>query len=230
MRRLSIFFTFCLFQLAIKAQEIKEYRIQPGQTISEVLQQSDIFKYPKFQFGSVVFKDGTTTNSLINYNYLTGDLQFINGQGDTLSVTTNNPIKLIKINNDTFYLDKVFLASISSTKDLKLCQREYIKYNDSRNAGAYDQPISSAAAVTYSSINGSTRNLQLVVRELTILEKVNEFYIGDKFNHFTKLSNKSLFKMFGKKEKEVEDYLNQNKINYKKKEDVLQLFSFLQTL
>src|SRR5690242_16240204 len=102
-------FIFCIL-LSIPSfsfcQEKKVFTIQPGQKMNEVLKQEDIYKYQKFVAGDIAFKDGTAGRSLLNYNYLFGEMQFIDAKGDTLSIGNTNAINTIQIGSDTFYFDK----------------------------------------------------------------------------------------------------------------------------
>jgi hypothetical protein len=228
MRQVSIFFLLLLPTLSY-CQEKKVFTIQPGQRIDEVLKLEEIYKYPKFVAADIGFKDGSTSRSLLNYNYLYGEMQFIAQKGDTLSIDNSSAINIIKINNDTFYFDKEFVQVIAAANDLKLGEKQFIKLLDIKRAGAYGLPTMNSVS-SYSSYSGNNQTIAITAKEFTTLEQDADYFLGDKYNRFVKMNNKSILKMFSKKSKEVEKYLNENNINYNKREDVLKLFSFLQSI
>lgn len=70
----------------------------------------------------------------------------------------------------------------------------------------------------------------LVAKEkLTFSEHVT-YYFGDRFNRFSKASKKGLLKMYSKKEKVLENWLDDNKIDFSNENDLAKLFIYLQTL
>jgi hypothetical protein len=72
------------------------------------------------------------------------------------------------------------------------------------------------------------RNL-VANEKLTYTERIT-YFIGDRFNHFSKANKKGLLKIYHSKEKEVEKYLQENKTDFNNEEDLKKLSTYLQTL
>jgi hypothetical protein len=67
--------------------------------------------------------------------------------------------------------------------------------------------------------------------ETITFTKKTSFFIGDEANLFVVANKKNLLKLLTKQKGEaVEEFLKQKEINFEKREDLLALFSFLQTL
>ncbi len=59
------------------------------------------------------------------------------------------------------------------------------------------------------------------------LAKQTSFYLGDKYNNFFRYTKKNVFKNFPKKEKELNEYLKTNNVNFDKEEDLVRLLAVL---
>jgi len=87
-----------------------------------------------------------------------------------------------------------------------------------------------AAIETYTKFTGSQHMKDLVAKEkLTFTEHVYYFF-GDRFNHFSRANKKGLLKMYGDKQKKIEQWLDENKIDLAKEEDLKKLSIYLQDM
>src|SRR5688572_28136791 len=114
-----------------KTPTTKSYKVNPGQTIGEGLLNNGLYQYPKFMEAQVHFKNGNFGNGLLNYDRLTGKIQFIGPNGDTMALNNEPEINLIAIGKDTFYysegyVQKVgnFSARVAKQTMLELTNRE----------------------------------------------------------------------------------------------------------
>ena len=63
-----------------------------------------------------------------------------------------------------------------------------------------------------------------------MLRKETQYYFGDQYNHFVRASKKRLLSLFPKGERKIENYLNENKVNFDKKDDLEKLCRFLRRI
>lgn len=87
--------------------------VKAGEKIKDAVSQKVKFRYPEFTTGSVSFKDGTKSGAPLNLNLLSEEMQFIDANGDTLSLDNEATIKYISISNDTFYYSRGYLELIA---------------------------------------------------------------------------------------------------------------------
>ena len=84
MTKLSILLwnTLLFFQVG-QTQEKNAIIINPAkQNEAELVKR--MYQYTSFMKGSAFYMDGTITQSMLNYNYLSNQIEFINPKGDTL--------------------------------------------------------------------------------------------------------------------------------------------------
>ena len=92
-----------LLAVAVTAQRPKTYTVPAGVEVKEIVPANEIFQFPQFVQGLVIFKDGTSAPGRLNYNRLIAELQFIDPKGDTLSLANEQTIRTVFIGADTFY-------------------------------------------------------------------------------------------------------------------------------
>src|SRR5881398_159423 len=87
----------------LQAQTSNIYKVAPGERVDfALLKANALYQYPQFADAQVALKNGTSGTVRMNYNQLLGDMQFINGKGDTLSLDNENEVASIVIAKDTF--------------------------------------------------------------------------------------------------------------------------------
>ena len=215
-----------LFYTCLNAQQ-NLYTVKPGESIDKTLAASIKFHYPAFTQGIVFFRDGTTSYALLDYNLLNGEIQFIAPKGDTLAVANEATTKYITINKDTFFYDKLFVQLVTGNANAKLAKKETLAIGDIKKIGAYDQATSTSSITTISSVNSNGRVTNLTEQKEVTLSKKITYYIGDTYNHFLPASKKNIVKLFGQKQRAIEQYLKDNKTAFDKEEDLKSLIVFL---
>src|SRR6476620_2149997 len=134
-----------LFVVAINAQRPKTYTVPPGVEVKDIVPAREIFQYPNFIQGIVVFRDGTSAPGKLNYNRLVAELQFIDPKGDTLSLAHEKNILVAIVGNDTFYYNEGYVRQLASGQQLRIGER--IAFKEFINKpGAYG--LSSATTAT----------------------------------------------------------------------------------
>ena len=222
----------CIFSIllgvAVNAQRQKTYTVPAGVEVNEIVPAREIFQYPQFVQGLVIFKDGTSAPGKLNYNRLIAELQFIDPKGDTLSLANEQTIRTVFIGADTFYYSDGYVRQIAGGSRVKMGERiafkEYIQ-----KPGAYG--LSSATTATNNlSVLLNRRSVDLNVSQELVLVKNINYLIGDKFNAFVVADRKAILKMFPDNRSAIEDFIEKNKISFIKPDHMVQLGKFLDTL
>lgn len=216
--------------LQISAQTKKTFIVNPGQRIVEAIPLNELYSHPQFTLGTVQLKDASEAAVKLNYNKVFGEMQYIDPKnGDTLSLAEEKNIRFVAIEKDTFYFDEVWLQLVAGNSTLKMAKKILLEMTNKEKLGAMEAP-GFGAIETYNKFTGSQHMRDLVAKErLTFSEHV-AYYFGDRFNHFSRANKKGLLKMYSKQGKEVEKWLDENKIDFNKEEDLQKTFGYLQTL
>jgi hypothetical protein len=224
MKYLFLIIAFC-FCNATSAQTRKIFKILPGEKAGHVIPKTEIFSYPEFKPGSVLFKSGNYADALLNYNALYGDMQFIDHKGDTLGINNENTIKMIVVEKDTFYYDKYYLKLIAVHDKLLLAERQFFSFVNRQKKGGFGE-LSSASIETYNTTSYAGFSKDIVAHEIITMGKYRTLYIGDKYNHFLPVNKKNLQEIYAKREKEIAVYLKENNVNFFNEEDVQKLINY----
>lgn len=188
----------------------------------------ELYSYPEFTRGTVYLRNEGFSVALMNYNSLFAEMQFIDTKGDTLSLGDEKNIKLIVINTDTFYYNDGYLKLIAGQGEVKLANKKFITFLNREKSNGFG--LSSAGGIeTFSSMESRSYLKELVVAETLTLAMNSVFYIGDKFNYFKVVNKKSLMDVYASKEKELQDYLKENKVNFSNEEDLKKLIAHFKT-
>jgi hypothetical protein len=214
---------FCvLLTTACLAQNRKTFKINPGQKPIHAIPIDEVYKYPHFKLGKADFKNGRYATALFNYNYLYGEMQFIDEKGDTLSLNDAETVKFIAFGKDTFFYDKGFVEALNIYGDKKLASKQFFSFVNSQKLGGFGEPTS-ASVDAYNSLSSDNYFKQLVTKEIVILARYKVYYIGDRFNHFILVNKKNVLNIFDKPKGAMGKYLKENNIDFSKEEDVVKL-------
>lgn len=224
----TILFTvgICLLNITGHGQQ-QTWTVKSGESLKTALGDSVIFRYPVFEPGIVYFKNGTASAALLNLNLTNGEMQFISPAKDTLTVDYEQTISSVVIKADTFYFDKVFVELIQNNGVAKLARMENFVPIDMQKMGGYDQATSTSSINSASYFFNGNQSAMLKQDKLMVLRKKNNYFIGDKFNHFLPASKKNITKLFNKQAGAINDFLKENKIVFIKEADLLKLVDLL---
>ncbi|HEY5967623.1 MAG TPA: hypothetical protein VIU35_06575 [Chitinophagaceae bacterium] len=214
----------------LPAQDSTLVTVKTGERVTDVLKSSDIYFYPRFIYSKVLFKDGTVADPYMNYNRLYDQMLFINEKGDTLALTDEKNIEFIINDWDIFYYNKGYMRLIADDTVIKLAEKQVWVLADIRKMGTHNRPTTSVAITSLSHFsNGrdAAKSKELIMNEELVLRKETEYYFGDKYNHFVRASRKRVLSLFSKEQLTIENYLNEHKVNFDKKDDLEKLCKFL---
>ena len=227
--KLVILFTyyFLIFYFHSYAQS-DSWTVKAGQEIKEAIPTGVLYRYPAFVTGSVFFKDGRNSQVPLDFNLANEEMQFINPNGDTLSITNEATINYISINSDTFYYSSGYLELTAGNSFVKLGKKQRLKVGDIKKVGAYGQASSTSAISSLSSISNGVEVTKITPKQDLLLVKEITYYFGDKYNYFLPASKRNLMKMFGRDEPAMEEFLKENKIRFSNVDDLKLIINFLQ--
>ena len=230
MRSPLLLFFILIGYADLSAQDSTFVTIKTGQSVKDVLTSADIYHYPQFTYGKVFLRDGTKAAGKMNYNRLYGQMLFINPIGDTLALADEKNIKFIVIDKDTFYYDGGYLRLMANGGVVKLTEKQIWVLADIRKIGTHNRPTTTVAVTSFSSYTDgrdAAKSKDLIMNEDVVLRKETQYCFGDKYNLFVPASKKGLLQIFPKEQREIDNYLKENKVNFNKKEDVEKLYQFL---
>ena len=213
------------------AQDSTRFLIRADQFVSDVLTPEKIYQYPKFLRGKIKFRDETSTEALLNYNYLNGEMEFINLKSDTLAIAEHQMLNILRIilNKDTFYYHKGYLQQVLQTSVGILAKRQMLVVLKREKLGAFDQPASTTnveSMLYFRDYYGSITTTMKVRENITMVYR-NEFFLGDNYYFFLPANKKNLLKLFPSRRAILNNYLRENEVDFKNSGHLQKLFLFL---
>ena len=206
----------------------KTYLVKPNAKILDVIPLEEIYLYPEFIQGTVTFRNNSASNGRLNYNILLNEVQFIDKRGDTLSLAEEVTVRYVAVMKDTFYYSKGYVKQLDGNVSVKLAEREFFK-EFVQKPSAYDMSSGATAVNTISAIIVD-RAYNLDIAQEVVLVKSKAFFLGNKYNDFALANRKNIFRIFPDQKKEITKFLDSERIDFGKKQDMEKLLIFLEGL
>jgi hypothetical protein len=208
--------------------QTNQWTVRTGETIQEVLGDSAIYRYPQFVDGRVYYNDGKVSRGLLNFNRLTGQMEFIAPSRDTLAIADESTIKYLAVHNDTFYFVKVYLELIHHTTSARLGKLDVIKLLDIKKEGAFGQMNSTSSITSTSSFYSGRQDYQLAQKVEITLKEQTKFFISKGNDDFLPATKKNINKIFSQKSSAIEPFIKEHNIDISKQDDLVRLIDFLE--
>lgn len=183
------------------------------------------YLYPSFEETLVKQKNGTLSKARMNFNIFLAQMQFIDTNGDTLTLAKLADIDSIQLGGHVFYYDRGYFEILAVSGGSKLIVLRKINVDvittgalgirsHTVSAGNYDRHVTAVG------VNKLVVNEDLSIQEEAIYSLVNKN--GESYN----ASKSGFLKMFAANRKDVEDFIKKNKTNFSNEEDLRKLFAF----
>jgi hypothetical protein len=207
--------------------EIRNIDVTNNYEIISAMPRDAMYVFPEFTQGKVYFKNGIIDSAKFNYNTLVNEMQFLDEQGNILTIANPQNVAYVMIMQRVFYYvsEKSFAEILISHDNIKLLAKRKIKHDyRQEKTAAYGMASATTAVSNYSKMyydNGQQTNLA-IRRDMhfTIIDE----YLLEIDDKFVKLSGKSVFiKAFPAVKNEINEYVKIKKTNFKKETDLMQL-------
>jgi hypothetical protein len=215
------------FALSQSGEKYKTVVVKAGTNMQDYFPPDQRYRYPEFRLGRVVFKNGTVSNIILDYSYLTGEIVFIQAK-DTLIISKKKDV-LYVVAQDTFFYDNGYIELLSGG-ELRVGLKQYIKIRDVLKQGAYGTSNRSGSIATYSSLWANHNAYGLIPNEDIEVEMTLEYYISDSSGGFIPFNRKSAIQLFPQKADEIKAYIKSNKVDFESRSDLLGFADYLRTL
>ncbi|RPD45100.1 hypothetical protein [Paracnuella aquatica] len=229
--KIYFFFALVLLVKAAAGQNAPEIIIPVGSIVSEVLTPEKIYQHPQFALGKVLYRNGTETEALLNYNNLSGSLEFIGPNGDTLVIGKEllATINKILVNEHAYVHQEVYYELVAEHAFGKLLKRQMYLLTNREKMGAYNQFTSLSAISAYDNLTDRTGG---VSRSLKVNEKItltlrSQYFFADAQGRYLPATKKNLSKAFPSRTAQIDRYLSQHDVDFRNVADLTALFSSL---
>lgn len=210
------------------AQKGKPFIVLAGKKVEDCIPFEARFRFPEFTTGKVFFTRGTNTDAKLNYNFVTQEMDYIQGK-DTLAISNPSDIKQIIIDGNVFIMNKGYMEVISNGK-IPVGLRQYFNLANERKKDPYGDMAAGAATTSYSSLHTDGHYYKLTQDHDRVFQKVTEYYLATSSSGFVSFTKKKVIKLFPKKKKEIEAYLKSYNVDFDSREDLIRFAEYLSGL
>ena len=216
-----------LFQLAV-AQTHERITVAAGEDLSKTLASSGTYRFPSFTQGIIFFQNGKKISASLNYNVLSGQMQFVGEKGDTLIIGNPETIDHIMIGDNKFFYNKGYIEAIAGNDVVKLGKKQKIKL-ESEKVGGYGESATTASVDNFQNFYSTSNNgtYALVLNQNTVVVKdISYFWIGNNAQ-IVPATEDNLFKFVNTDKKtNVEEYVKQSRINFHIEKDLVKVLQY----
>jgi len=184
---------------------------------------SSRYLFPQFEDARVFLKNEATTAKM-NYNALTGQMDFINDDGEIVTLSSN--AQLILFGKRAFKnTPKGYVEVISDNPGLsELLLHKRYKATGNKRTSAYGMPDETSSLGSFYSVHVN-QGISLNLNEEVTYTVTDTYYIFAAGKYL--LANKAGFtKAFGKQRPGLDKYLKEEPVNFSKQEDLIRLYTF----
>jgi hypothetical protein len=217
-----------VLNISLLAQKNEIVTVKAGIRVIDCFPFKERYRYPDFVQARVQFKNGTNTDTKLNYNFLMNEMEYVRLR-DTLTLINKKDIKYIAVAQDTFYFDKGYLELIHPGP-VKVALRQYIKLKEIQSKDSYGTSSSGSSSLSYNSLPAEGNYYKLTANKDMVFQKIQEYYISGPSNNFIPFSKKSVMQLFPQKTDVIKAYLKSNKVDFDSREDLLRLADYLNGL
>jgi hypothetical protein len=215
----------CICPLSTIAQTTETTRVTAGNDIAKAVSAYGMYRLPVFTRGTLFFKDGSLGKESLNYNMLINQMMYIDKKGDTLAIAAPEEIKKTAIDGLVFYYDKKrWLEEITAAAGTSLVVQRTVKINFEKE-GAFGMPNPAGSITSYNTYTSGNISYHLFVNEDAVVRKEIIYFLLSAQNEPVPATKKNFLALFSKNKKSIESYLDNNKVNFSKEQDLIQLLS-----
>lgn len=233
----------CLSMAQSPAPSPNIIRIKGGVGGEKAVPVSSRYRYDQFRMGRILYVNGSTGTTRLNYNILLGEMQFIDARGDTLALTDEPVVRLVGIDEiaptggvlrqDMFCYDqkKGYLELVGDYGGVKLAAKQGLRMAKSEKEGGYGQSTGSGSITTYQFYSTGTASVnRLDAQGDLLLIKDKNYYIVDQNNRVHPINKATILKVFSKHREQVTAYLERESVDFRKQSDLEKLLKYCSEL
>jgi len=225
MKRLISSISFLLFINSCLIAQIKEsITVKAGTRITDYFPLEERYLYDDFMMGKAIFTNDRIYSSLFNYNFLSGEMEFIK-TNDTLIIADKKYLISVVVAQDTFYYNSGYLQMIRNGKP-EVYSKQYVKIKDILKKGAMGTINRSAASESDNYLLSGYLSRDAVTDFDLVLQLTEVFFFSTNGEDRIIFNRTNIIAYFP----EVKNYIRSNKIEFKSKEDILRLAEYINKL
>jgi len=230
MKKILVFvFHILIINISLSAQKYESVTVKAGMRVVDCFPFNERYRYPEFVTGRIQVKSGVYSDTKLNYDFLSGEMEYIKNR-DTLAIANKKDIRFVVVAQDTFYCDKGNYLELISGDRIKVVLKQYIKLKETQKKDSYGTSSSGSATNSYGSLPAEGNFYMLTANEDMVFQRTLEYYLSDQSGGFVQYTKKNVIQLFPQHEDKIKAYLKSNKIKFDNRDDLIRLADYLSAL
>jgi hypothetical protein len=228
----KIVFLICSFLTltgSLSAQKYEPVTVKAGMRVVDCFPFNERYRFPEFVTGRIQVKRGIYSDTKLNYNFLSGEMEYIRDK-DTLAIANKKDIRFVAVAQDTFYYANGYYLEKIYDGPFKVFLKQYMKLKETQKQDSYGTTSAGAAMNSYGSLPANGNFYKLTANTDLMLQRTLEYYISDQSGGFVQYTKKNVMLLFPQHEDKIKAYLKSNKVNFDKRDDLIRLAGYLSAL
>lgn len=193
-------------------------------------QDSLSFQFPKYSNATIVYKNGTSTQEKINYNFVEQSLYFVDKKDNQVKVVGNtDPIALIRVEERRYLIDADGLKEVVGEEPLVYVQLKAKTKAKPKTIG-YGGSDGVAAVTTYSEFKAGGQ-ISILENKTYEVSSVYKVYWVVKNNKRKLITNfKQLQKLYPKNRAQISNYIETKNLDFDNATQFVDLIKYAESL
>ena len=202
-----------LLALSVNAQVYDRKSVRSGENLSDYA----YYLFPSFSDGIMKSKDGSKSESKMNFNMLYCQMQFIGPNGDTLNIAKPEDIDSVRLNNNSFFYNKGYFEIIEDFDSVKLVVLRKVSYEPVK-IGAMGQPSHATSIDSYESllVDDRAESKKLTLNQDLDIVLISTYFLMRGNGDMVTANKKNFLDFFAGGKQNIESYLKSQKTDFKK--------------
>jgi hypothetical protein len=229
MKRAILILLTMVTVLTISAQS-GTIKVINGKVVEGDFFKEKIFVFDHYLEGRIRLNNGEVYTGKLNISTLNQTLRVISETGDTISISNEKLVEVVSSGNYFFRKFNIgYIQYLNTNGEVSLGLHRTMKLGSEKLQGAYggSNEVSSIQKIATIDVDSrvekisGTAELRYTYTETLFLMKDNKYYPANKRN---------FERMFSSLKSKINQYVDENKLSFSKKEDLVTLFNYLAKL
>ncbi|MBG9376460.1 hypothetical protein I5907_09465 [Panacibacter sp. DH6] len=205
--------------------QTEEFRVKAGDDITTKISEHGKYRFTAFKQGRIYYDYGKSASAKFNYNYLVEEMQFINPDGDTLSIANPEQVKYVVFDSAIYYYNEGFIELVKNLDSVKIGKKQKLKIVYEK-IGAYGQPTNSSAIDNNKFYLENNTFYRLTINQDAIIKKQTTWYIiSDKEERPVEADKAGFTKLFPQHKDDIKVFTKENNDALKTADGLARLLS-----
>lgn len=188
------------------------------------------YLFPEFQSGSVTLKKGKPINCMLNYNFMTDEMLYVNEKGEKMALANPEDILRVYIGNRMFIPISKKYFEVIEKEAVSLVYRWTTNITEIGKDGVFGIVTDAPSVYQMNQMSFDNRTWKLDVDKTAIVTVVVVPYLYTKSKCIRIMGGNDFAKAFPGKKSEIQLYVEQNPVDYKKEADLRRLTKYCNSL